>query len=121
MDPTLFNAEHLMVRRRCEVCGVALSVRHTHTYVVQRQIWIKIGATSTPRRRINELRRPTWQKHIIYPRGMDWFAPLTQHLLVEGDAEHDLHVRFADHHVIGEWFQDCLEIRRWLREVDDAL
>lgn len=115
--PTLFDADHLLVRRLCEVCGQALSVGHTHTYVVQRQVWLKIGATNKPRRRINELARPAWRQHILYPRGMDWYAPLYTRALIGVDIEHEMHARFAEFHVIGEWFTDNLTIRRWLREV----
>lgn len=117
-DPTLFDVPDTMwVRRRCRVCGQALCVSHTHTYVVQRQVWIKIGATNMPRRRINELAREAWRKHIIYPRGMDWYAPLYVHAVVEQDIEHEMHARFEQYHVVGEWFADSQEIRRWIREV----
>lgn len=115
--PTLFDASHLLVPRRCEVCGSALCINFTHTYVVQRQVWIKIGATNNPRRRINELSRPAWRQHILYPRGMDWCAPLFPLAVINADNEHELHARFAEFHVIGEWFTDNLTIRRWLEEV----
>lgn len=115
--PTLFNADHLLVPRRCLVCGQALSVTHGHTYVVQRQTWIKIGATDKPRRRINELSREAWQQHIIHPRGMDWTRPVYVHAVLDIDIEHELHLMFSEYHVIGEWFTDNLTIRRWLREV----
>lgn len=115
--PALFDAEHLVVPRRCGVCGGALSVTHTHTYVVQRQVWVKIGATSKPRRRINELARPAWTQHILSPRGMDWQAPLFTRAVLEADIEHELHARFAEFHVRGEWFLETLTIRRWLEEV----
>lgn len=116
-DPTLFDAEHLMVRRRCEVCGVALIIEHTHTYVVQRQVWIKIGATSRPRKRMNELARVDWKNYCLWPRGMDWTQPLIKHAMIERDIEHEMHSRFAEFHVIGEWFTDNLTIRRWIEEV----
>jgi len=117
--PTLFDVDHLMVRRRCEVCGGALSVVHSHMYVVQRQVWVKIGTTDNLRRRVNELARPAWSKHILYPRGMDWHAPLHKHALLIGGGflEHETHARFAEFHVIGEWFTDNLTIRRWIEEV----
>lgn len=115
--PTLFPVpDDWWVRRRCEVCGQALSAVHTHTYVVQRQVWIKIGSTNKPRRRINELRRPAWAKHILHPPGMDWGLPLITHAVILGDTEHQLHRRFAEFHVTGEWFTDNLTIRRWLQE-----
>lgn len=116
--PVLFDVpESFWKRRLCQVCGQALSVVHTHTYVVQRQVWIKIGATNLPRRRINELSRPAWTKHILSPRGMDWYAPLHTHVVLDGDIEHEMHERFSEHHARGEWFWDCGPIRRWLREV----
>lgn len=116
-QPALFDAEHLMVRRRCEVCGVALSIRHTHTYVVQRQAWIKIGATSRPRKRLNELARVNWANYCLWPRGMDWTQPMHTLALLDRDIEHETHRLFAEHHARGEWFWDCAPIRRWLREV----
>ncbi len=115
--PALFDCEHLWVHRRCQVCGGALSVQHAHTYVVQRQVWIKIGATDKPRRRINELSRPAWTQHILSPRGMDWHAPLRTVVVLDGDHEHYLHDRFAEFHARGEWFWDTLAIRRWIQEV----
>lgn len=102
-------------RRRCQVCGCALSLEFTHTYVVQRQWWIKIGATNMPRRRVNELSRPAWAQHILHPAGMDWTEPLTVHAIVERNVEHQLHALFADHHVVGEWFEFGPEIRRWVQ------
>lgn len=118
-DPALFDAEYLRVPRRCDVCGQALIVQHDHLYVIQRQVWIKIGATNNLTRRTGELSRPTGRQHILYPRGMDWYAPLSRLALLNGGGkiEHQLHQRFAEFHVIGEWFQDTLSIRRWLREV----
>lgn len=119
--PTLFDVpEEMWVRRRCTVCGQALCVTHTHTYVAQRQVWIKIGATNKPQRRLNELRRPAWRQHILHPRGMDWHAPLTTHIVLDRDIEHEAHERFAEYHVIGEWFTDNPAIRRWIREVRNA-
>jgi hypothetical protein len=106
--------EEWWVRRRCQVCGGALSVRCTHTYAVQRQGWVKIGATSDPRRRINELRRPAWRKHILSPAGMDWLEPLVTLGLIVGDVEHELHPRFAELHVFGEWFRPAGEMLNWL-------
>lgn len=117
-DPVLFDVpEEAWVRRRCVVCGVALCIVHTHTYVVQRQVWIKIGATSRPRKRMNELARPDWANYCLWPRGMDWIQPLHRLALIEVDVEHEAHVRFAEYHVIGEWFTDNAAIRRWVREV----
>lgn len=117
--PVLFDVpEEMYVRRRCTVCGCALSREHEYTYIVQRQVWVKIGATNLPRRRINELNRPAWRQHILYPVGMDWHAPLTVHAVVGGDVEHELHREFARFHVAGEWFADCALIREWLRELN---
>lgn len=115
LGPTLFEVpEEWWQRRRCTVCGQAKSVTHSHTYVVQRQVWIKVGATSNPRRRINELSRPAWREHILYPRGMDWHAPLLIRAVIDRDIEHETHQRFEEFHVVGEWFTDNATIRRWL-------
>lgn len=112
---TLFEVpEEWWVRRCCQVCGGALSVIHSHTYVVQRQGWIKIGATSNPRRRINELRRPAWTKHLLSPEGMDWHEPLTTLIVIAVDIEHQLHRRFAAHHARGEWFTRDEQILEFL-------
>jgi hypothetical protein len=120
-ESALFDVpDEWWVRRRCQVCGQALRVTHTHTYVVQRQVWIKIGATNKPRRRINELARPAWRQHILYPRGMDWYAPLHTHAIIEADIEHRAHDLFAEYHVIGEWFTDNPTIRRWIKEATRA-
>lgn len=116
LDEPLFEvAEELWRRRRCIVCGGALAVEHTHTYVVQRQGWVKIGATSNVRRRINELRRPAWTKHLLSPPGMDWREPLVTLAVIEENVEHALHQRFAAAHVLGEWFLPDLTLRDWLR------
>jgi hypothetical protein len=108
-------------RRRCIVCGCALSVQHTHTYVVQRERWIKIGATDKPRRRINELSRPAWTQHILSPAEMDWEAPLTTLVVMVRDIEHELHGRFADQHAIGEWFHPGGELDAWLDDQSQTL
>lgn len=117
-DEVLFDMpEHCWRRRRCLVCGGALSVTHTHTYVVARQCWAKIGATSNVRRRINELRRPAWTKHLLSPVGMDWTEPLTTLAVLDGDAEHELHLRFSDLHAHGEWFTLAGDLQSWLDEI----
>lgn len=115
---TLFEVpEEWWVRRRCQVCGVALSITHTHTYVVQRQWWVKIGATSRPRKRMNELARVNWKNYCLYPEGMDWTEPLTVHAMIERDIEHGIHQRFQKQHVVGEWFLPDGELRAWIEEV----
>jgi hypothetical protein len=106
--------EEMWLRRRCTVCLGALSVTHHWTYVVQRQWWVKIGATSNVRRRINELSRPAWTQHLISPAGMDWTEPLTTLRVIEGDVEHQLHREWADRHVAGEWFDPDEQMRAWL-------
>lgn len=115
---TLFDVpDEWWVYRRCPVCGCAVSRTHEYTYVVQRQVWIKIGATNKPRRRLNELARPAWSKHILHPPGMDWTEPLTVHAVVGGDVEHELHRLFSDLHATGEWFYNDALIHDWLKEV----
>lgn len=103
--------------RRCQVCGGALSVTCTHTYLVQRQGWVKIGATSNVRRRLNELRRPAWTHHLISPPAMDWHEPLAVLGVLDIDIEHQLHQRFALCHAAGEWFRPDGEMRTWLADV----
>lgn len=117
-DPALFDADHLMVRRRCEVCGGALSLVFTHTYVVRRQCWVKIGATNRPNRRFNELARYDWRKYVLSPPTMDWHAPLHRVAVIDANVEHELHSRFMDAHVIGEWFLETLSIRKYMEEVN---
>lgn len=115
---TLFDVpEEWWVRKRCTVCGVALCIVHTHTYVVQRQWWVKIGATSRPRKRLNELARVDWKNYCLWPEGMDWTEPLRLHVMYENDYEHDLHKRFYKQHVIGEWFLPDDEMHQWIEEV----
>jgi hypothetical protein len=121
----LFDPPESAYRRRsCPVCGGALSVTFAHTYVVQRQGWVKIGATDNVRRRLSELARPAWSKHLVSPDGMDWTAPLTtlavldRLLVLDQDTEHDLHRRFAHAHAAGEWFTRDRTIDRWLRQIE---
>lgn len=103
-------------RRRCPVCSGALSVTHAATYVVQRQGWVKIGATSNVRRRVNELARPAWTQHLVSPAAMDWLEPLYLVRQIEGDVEHELHQRWAKDHVKGEWFLPGKAMRKWLND-----
>ena len=75
---------------------------------------MKIGATSDVRRRINELRRPAWTKHLLSPDAMDWREPLLTLAVIERDVEHELHELHAAAHVIGEWFLPDVTMRDWL-------
>lgn len=104
----------------CRTCGGALSVVHAHTYVVERQGWVKIGATNNLRRRLSELRRPAWRQHLVSPPGMDWTAPLTTLLTLDVDREHALHFRFRASHDVGEWFRPDAAMRSWLDAGDLA-
>jgi hypothetical protein len=114
---TLFDVpEELYRRRRCRVCGCALSVRHAATYVVVRQGWVKIGATDNPRRRLSELARVAWAEHLLYPDGMDWTEPLDVVTVFDLDVEHDLHARFVDQHERGEWFRLEGPLVSWVDE-----
>lgn len=114
-DEPLFEVpEHWWKRRRCVVCGCALSVTFDHTYVVQRQWWVKIGATSNVRRRLNELSRPAWVQHLLAPPDMDWTEPLLTLGVIEGDVEHQLHAEFVECHDLGEWFVPDDRMREWL-------
>lgn len=51
------------------------------------------------------------------PPDMDMTAPLELVASVKRDIEHDLHARFADRHVTGEWFVADDEMLSTLREV----
>lgn len=106
--------EEMWVYKRCRVCGGALSIHHTHTYIVQRQWWVKIGATSNARRRINELSRPAWKQHILYPPEMNWEEPLEKIAVYEGNFEHEWHILFQRCHVLGEWFDPDTDMQDWL-------
>ena len=73
------------------------------TYVVQRQQWVKIGATTSLTTRLGALKHP--KPGVLHPAGMDWSAPLT--LITtwpDRTRETELHRRFAEHRVVGEWF-----------------
>lgn len=116
-EPLLEVPREMWHLRQCPVCGGALSVTYAHTYVVQRQGWVKIGATNNVRRRINEVARPAWIKHLLSPEGMDWLEPLVVLAVLEGDIEHVTHERFASCHSRGEWFMPDVEMRAWLRSL----
>lgn len=117
-EGALFDVpEDWWVRRRCQVCGVALSIEHEYTYIVQRQWWVKIGATNRPRKRINELSRVDWANYCRWPPGMDWTEPLIVHAMIGGDMEHDLHQQFKDHHATGEWFNFDGPLRQWVADL----
>lgn len=114
-EGTLFDVpDHWWRRRRCPICKCPLSVVHDYTYIVQRQWWVKIGATNRPRKRLNELARVDWANYCLWPEGMDWTEPLTTLIVVGGDIEHELHQQFADSHVVGEWFEPTADIMAWI-------
>jgi hypothetical protein len=100
--------------RRCPVCGGSLARTGTTTYVVQRQGWVKIGMTSNLPERLSVLRRGTPGCVTKHPAGMDWAEPLILILVFQRDIEHDLHERWADQHVAGEWFLPDAAMRSWL-------
>ena len=111
----LFEVPREMWRlRQCPVCGGALSVAYTHTYVVQRQGWVKIGASSNVHRRLLEVARPAWTKHLLSPDSMDWLEPLVTLAVIQGDVEHAMHERFASCHARGEWFLPDIQMRVWI-------
>jgi hypothetical protein len=113
-EPLFEVADHLWQGRQCPVCGCSMSLTFSHTYVVQRQDWVKIGATNNPRRRLSELSRPTWSKHLLSPDGMDWEAPLVALVIVEEDLEHRLHRMVRHLHVVGEWFHPGDDLWEWV-------
>jgi hypothetical protein len=84
--------------------------------LVQRQGWVKIGATANLRRRINEIARPAWTKHLLSPAGMDWLEPLHVIGVIQGNVEHELHQAFHAEHAVGEWFLPRHDLKFYLQE-----
>lgn len=80
-----------------------------HTYVVGRDNnrgkinYVKIGKSRNPVRRINHLQT---------------FSPtkLRPLFILEGDREKELHSRFAEYRVNGEWFEVKGELRTFIGE-----
>lgn len=88
---------------RCPVCAGILGPPKGVTYVARRQDWVKIGRTAGPvHRRIKALTRRA--PGILCPEGMDLGSPVALLHVIARDVEHDLHERYAAHHVVGEWF-----------------
>lgn len=82
---------------------IHLPPRPTLTYVVQRQQWVKIGKTAVSieaRLYALRLRKPG----VRCPADMDLAAPLELRHTITGDVEDELHARFAEYRVAGEWF-----------------
>jgi hypothetical protein len=106
-------------RRRCPVCRGALSVTATHTYVVQRQGWVKIGKTSQidTRLRVLRLNGPNGAGMVAHPEAMDYGQPLILLALVEGDLEHQWHMDWRACHAAGEWFLPDSAMRDWLKKL----
>lgn len=114
-DDVLFELPRTEWRlRSCPVCGGRLSVAHSHTYAMQRQGWVKVGASSNVTERLNVLRRPVSERLNRHPDGMTWSEPLLLLVVIEGDVEHALHERWADCHAHGEWFLPDADMREWL-------
>lgn len=107
-------------RRRCQVCGGPLSVTHAQTYVVQRQGWVKIGASSNIPERLGVLRRSGAGCLVRMPEGMDLAEPLLLVCVLDEDREHQLHREFRDAHVVGEWFLPDAALREWLAVVSSG-
>lgn len=89
---------------RCRVCHGVRAQRIGVTYVAQRGGWVKIGHTARLTQRLRELGR-AWPS-VRTPRDMDVERSVEVALVAsfDGDVEHELHERFADCHVVGEWF-----------------
>lgn len=119
-EDTLFELPRTEQRlRSCPVCGGRLSVTHSHTYAMQRQGWVKLGASSNVLERLNVLRRPVSERLNRHPVRMTWSEPLLLLAVIEGDVEHALHERFQDSHARGEWFRPDADMRAWLAELPD--
>jgi hypothetical protein len=105
----------LHVTGRCDVCSGSLASPPADTYVMQRQDWVKIGRSKHPETRLKELRAIGRQKYIITPAEMDCTQEITLLFVLPGDTEHELHERFADCHVLGEWFLPNDAMTEWMR------
>lgn len=102
-------------RRRCPVCGGALKVQSTHTYAMQRQGWVKIGASNHPAERLGVLRRSSPGCLVRFPEGMDLSRPIVLLGVLKGpEWEHHLHVQFQESHAVGEWFLPQGAMAEWL-------
>lgn len=122
----LFDIPHdwWVGRRRCLVCGGNLAQTHTvhatqpvFTYVMQRQGWVKIGKSYQPEVRRKVLSMPSPGCRVVAPERMEWAEPIITILLIDGDVEHELHLRWAANHAGGEWFLPDQEMRLWLNKV----
>lgn len=71
------------------------------TYVVQRQGWVKIGSALYVKQRLAALRKGG----VKAPPDMNVAEPLTVVAMIDGrTVERELHRRYAEHRVEGEWF-----------------
>lgn len=66
---------------------------------------IKIGVSDYPEQRVRDL--SIGIPHALIPLGI---------MQGEEDDETDLHIKFSPHHFRGEWFQDCDELRDFIRD-----
>lgn len=107
--------------RRCPVCRGNLNDGRndregTVTYAMQRQGWVKIGRSYQPEVRRKVLSMPSPGCRVLCPDAMEWAEPIVLLRTWDGDLEHDLHLRFRDDHVAGEWFLPGPELRAFLLE-----
>jgi hypothetical protein len=87
---------------RCICGGVrAPSKPRTHTYLMQRERWVKIGQARSIAVRMRQLAQPG---AVICPADMDEMKPIELRWSAPVDVEHQLHRAYASHHVAGEWF-----------------
>lgn len=108
------HAKTLPNTHRRTVCSGISSPPKGVTYFVERQGWVKIGKTTQRvERRVKALARRA--PGILCPDCMDMLAPLVLLGVIREDVEHTLHQRFAQCHVIGEWFRPDAAMRSWMR------
>jgi hypothetical protein len=111
LDAALQELERLGLARRhdpgpwrCAVCGgVRQGESGQHTYIARRAQWVKIGRSRHIEQRIKTLTRES-KPSVLCPDGMVPGTPVELVYAYNRDIEHDLHERFAEHHVVGEWF-----------------
>jgi hypothetical protein len=88
------------------------------TYLVERDGWVKVGATRHLTTRLAALREPRGTVHM--PEGMDPTGPLVLLATVSGNVERYLHRRWAHLRGTGEWFRPDAEMRADIESLASA-
>lgn len=87
----------------------APQISESFVYFISDGVNIKIGISKHPKKRLASLQTAHSTK-------------LEMLAVIPGDRETEfqLHGMFAEHHIRGEWFNDCAEIRRYIAANDNA-